>query len=582
MKKIIFLSIGLLLLISSCRQDEIIQTTPEVTVNPGILEDYVPTVIPITSSVDGFVTDESGDPIVGAAVKLATKTTVTNKDGHFAFLNAEMNKAGTLIQVEAPGFFDGSRRFMPVGTGVDRVRIQLLQKVFDQSIDAATGGSVSIPGGTGTIEFKPNGIIDAAGNAYTGMVDIAVKYLDPSEEITSQQMPGDLFGVDQELEERMLATYGMVAVELADDNGNPLNLGENSTATISMPVPSSILGRAPSTIPLWYYNEDYGVWVEEGKATLTNGVYIGEVTHFSWWNCDDPFPSVTLKMTVEDQNGNPLPGYMVSLASIPYGFTHGFTNSQGIVAGLIPSGEVLVARVFACNANVLHTQNIGPFTNALSTVSITVNTSAMSFTSITGTAVCNGAPLNDYLLKVNGTDFSEYVYGSTSNINWDRLYCGTPGSYTAKLVNPSTLEESNSIPVTSGISNNVGTIDACLNNLSNYILLNFDGNTHLLIDSISTGINVFNTNETYIYTYDSQTGISFDFRFDGVTAGSYPAPINDLDISYPSTGYYGNGSMTTNDVTTYTTDKIIGTFSGTVVDNAGTTKPVSVSYDIDR
>jgi len=583
MKKILFFSLAILVLFSSCRKDvnDPSITPPEVIVDPGILVDYEPTVIPVTGSVDGFITDENGDAIQGAQVKLGSQTTVTNEDGHFAFLNKGMNKAGTLIQVTHMGYFDGSRRFIPNTNGVDRVRIQLLQKVFDQSVDAATGGAVSIPGGTGTIDFSANTIVDANGSAYTGTVDIAVKYLDPSAEITSEQMPGDLFGVNEELEERMLATYGMIAVELVDANGNPLNIGANSTATITMPVPASMQGNAPATIPLWSYNEAYGVWVEEGEATLTNGAYVGEVTHFSWWNCDVPTEYVTLTATLTDHNGDPLNGYTIKLISTNFGTGHGTTNSLGVVTGIVPAGEVLTAEILACTLPV-HSQNIGPFTNPFSTVSITANTSTLQKTEIVGTVECNGTLLNDYLMVVSDGNTSQYTYGSSSTINWNRLYCGSGTNYTLKLANPATQEESSIIPITAGALNNIGTVDACQNTLTDYLLLDFDGNSFLVVDSIGV---YGNNNVTSVYAshFDQQSYISLNFTFDGLVAGSYPGTLNGVNIYFNSntSNYNGTGEMTSFDITSYTSTKITGSFSGTVIDNQGVIKPISSSFDLE-
>lgn len=574
MKKLIFLFIGAVILLSSCRPDPIIVTPPDD--DPGILVDYEPTVIPVNGSVDGFVTDENGDAIQGAIIKLGGLSTSTNEDGHFDFLNTDMNQAGTLIRVTAPGYFDGSRRFLPTGNGVDRVRIQLLQKQFDQSLDGAMGGAVSIPGGTGTINFPANGIVDADGDLYTGTVDIAVKYLDPSAEITSQQMPGDLFGVNEDLEERMLATYGMIAVELVDDNGSPLNIGENETATINMPVPASMQGNAPATIPLWSYNEEYGVWVEEGEATLINGSYVGEVTHFSWWNCDVPLEYVALTATLTDQNGDPLKGYTVKLTSSSVGTGYGYTNSHGVVSGIIPAGETLLAEVLACNTS-LHTQNIGPFTNPISTIPLTANASSMPKTSATGTALCNGNPLNNYLVIVTGPSGKDYLYASSPTINWERLYCGNTSNSILEIVNLATQEKSNPISIAAGTQNNIGNVDACQNNLSNYFILDYNGSTYLLSDSIG----VYKNTQTYIDVGDfqGQSVIRLGVSFDGLVAGSYSGSLNDVSISINNTN--ATGQMTSFDVTTYTTDKLIGSFSGTVLDNSGVTVPVSSSFSLD-
>ena len=41
-------------------------------------------------------------------------------------------------------------------------------------------------------------------------------------------------------------------------------------------------------MPLWYFDEQKGMWVEEGVATKQGNQYVGTVNHFTDWNCDIP------------------------------------------------------------------------------------------------------------------------------------------------------------------------------------------------------------------------------------------------------------------------------------------------------
>jgi len=580
MKKITFFLLGILFLLASCQPDEIVPPTtpPEV----GILVDYQPTVAPITGSVDGFITNESGDAVQGAQVKLGNKTTVTNEDGHFVFLNAEMNQSGTLIQVTHAGYFDGSRRFLPADEGVDRVYVQLLQKLFDQSFDGATGGSISIPGGTGTIDFPANSIVAANGDVYTGIVEAAIKYLDPTAASTSHQMPGDLFGVTKDIEERGLSTFGMLNVELEDGNGNPLNIGENASVTITMPVPASMQGDAPTTLPRWYYNEAYGVWVEDSEATLTNGAYVGEVTHFTWWADGTTRDLATMKITLEDQNGDRLAHYPIRLTSSNSSSRVSYSNSLGFVHGHVPEKKTLVAEILICNS-VVSTQNIGPYQPGfVNSETLTVDVSSFPRTELAGIAACNGAPINNSMLVVSHGVFVDYFYYETSALNWDRIHCSSSPNYSIKVVNLATAEESQPVPVTSGIVNNIGVIDACQTSLSEYLIVNYDGNSyHFANDSLN--LQKFASGETRIGAYDFLTTefIGILFSFDGLTAGSYPGLLNDVDfgVNRGSTNFDGDGQMPNFDIITFTSDHIVGSFSGTIVDSNGNTIPISATFD---
>ena len=78
-----------------------------------------------------------------------------------------MNALGTLVTVEKEGYFEGSRRFFPVEGKLSRIKIQLLDKIFDQSFDATTGGNIAIGDGAG-LSGGQDTIIAIGSNAHPG------------------------------------------------------------------------------------------------------------------------------------------------------------------------------------------------------------------------------------------------------------------------------------------------------------------------------------------------------------------------------------------------------------------------------
>ena len=84
-------------------------------------------------------------------------------------------------------------------------------------------------------------------------MQVILHHLDPTDETVNQQMPGMLYAQDLENRERALQTLGMLAVELRGDNGEDLNLAENTTAEITIPLDPTLVPDAPATIPLWYF-----------------------------------------------------------------------------------------------------------------------------------------------------------------------------------------------------------------------------------------------------------------------------------------------------------------------------------------
>ena len=108
-----------------------------------------------------------------------------------------------------------------------------------------------------------------------------------------------------------------------------------------MPLDASMVANAPSQIPLWWFDEDNGYWVEEGEATLQGNAYVGNVSHFSFWNCDVSAGAVDLCINITDQNQNPIAGIYAEIDTQNYGMTGGYSNSNGVVCGWVPENETL-------------------------------------------------------------------------------------------------------------------------------------------------------------------------------------------------------------------------------------------------
>lgn len=575
MKNIGLLSLLLLFVFSSCRKDtndvSVTQKTPDPTV-----EQYVPQVDNITAGVIGFIVDENEMPVADATVKLNNQTLTTDEFGHFFIENITMNALGTLVQVEKGGYFDGSRRFFPTEGGKSRVKIQLLAKNFDDSFDAATGGIVTMNGGA-MVEFTPSSIKTANGDAYTGMVQVATKWMDPSLAATLNQMPGNLQGINEQVEEVALGTYGMIAVELEGAGGEPLNIASGSTATITMPVPASLLSGAPAEIPLWSYNETQGLWVEEAKATLQNGAYVGEVTHFSFWNCDIPMDYINLEMTLVDDNGNPLNNYLVTLTTNgdPLSSGSGYTDQNGIVSGPVPANEVLTMEVLDPCGEVLSTQNIGGFDVDTDLGNVTISGVNVNMTTITGNLLdCSSVPITNGLVIVSFQGQNVYHYTSSSNFSMSFTTCASTIDVEVVGVNMVDLEQSDAVTVPANAETDLGDVNVCGSQLQNYISVTIDGVTAIYESPFANDQN----GTTYISAQSAQGYINFNF--DGTTAGNYDTSnaLGAINNSTLGWNFNNSNSFSTFEVIEYGTN-LVGTASG-VFDDNGTMVDVTCTFNI--
>jgi hypothetical protein len=297
----------------------------------------------INGSVAGQVTDLKDVPISNASVTAGSSVATTDKDGHFIIKNAQLDKDAGFVQVTKPGFFTGSRTFLVNANTVNNVKIQLIPKVVSGIFAASSGGNVNIPGG-GSVNFSTGFINASTGNAYTGNISVSSFYLNPSDQNFSQYMPGDLKGISTSNKEDVLQSFGMVLVEMNDASGNKLQLASGKTATITLPIAAALQASAPSTLPLWYFDDTKGVWKEEGTATKQGNNYVGDVKHFSFWNAGELGLSVKFSATfTRDTSGIAYANKLVTISRPDSTTTNSYTDSTGTVSGLVPANEILTA-----------------------------------------------------------------------------------------------------------------------------------------------------------------------------------------------------------------------------------------------
>lgn len=584
MKKLGLYSLMLLFLFSACRKDVNNVDTTITTPDPTIITEWTQDVNNVPGSVIGFIVDENDEPVAGASIKLGNNTVTTDDFGHFFYTDITLNSLGTYLTAEKAGYFTGSRRFFPKENATSRVKIQLMEKSFDQTLDAQTGGSISI--GTNaitTVDFAPNSFVLSNGDAYTGTVHIAAKYLNPLLNATFEQMPGNLQGVNTLNGEVVLSTYGMIKVEMEGDAGEKLNINSENPADMTMPVPDALIANAPNVIPLWSFDETVGMWAEEGSAELVNGAYVGKLAHFSFWNCDAPFDLIDLDFNLTDDNGNVMDNYHVQIefntSNQWGGVGYGISDSNGDVSGKVPANEELTIRVYSECGDVLFETNVGPFATASSLGTLTVPTTGLQMTTFNGTLLdCNAAPLNDGVVVVTEGNTHYYHYPSNANFSYSRLTCGV-SALSVKGVNMTDLVESNEIAATHGIVNELGNISVCGNQLQNYLSITFDGVTAVFLDMEYNAWNQGGQSSTYMYNQDSLgLGDFVGIGFNGDTVGDYSTD-NFIELIQSSANGWNlqsnnpNGvAFTTFEVTQYG-PSIIGTFSGEVTntDNAGNT-----------
>ncbi len=492
MKKIALLTFMLLTLFA-CRKNIEQDLTSTISIeDPRITTiDYDPAVIEVVATLVGEVYDETGIAVANANVTLDGNNTSTDEKGRFVFKDITMNKLGTYVEVNKSGFFAGSNRFFPDGGSVNYVKITLLDKSNIGTFIASEGAFIANSDDI-SIDFPANSIIDNNGDLYQGIVEVAARWIDPTATNLQEIMPGGLQGlmpggvqgIGNAMEEVALASFGMMAVELEANNGAALNLGNGKKATLSFPVPDELLSNASTEIPLWYFNETFGLWVVEGSATLQGNQYVGEVAHFSFWNCDAPFEITKVCGTILSPTGSPIANAGIKITILSSGTAGwGWTNSDGEFSGKVATNELLEMTVYEnWYCTELLTETLGPIpfnpdTSVCENLGIFTSSNPTGEIDITATILdCASNPVTNGWVEImlSGNVYNYYI-DDGSNFSTTLINCNNQTELTALAGNIDDLMFSNetTYPITNPLD--LGTITACDNLLPEWLTTTVDG-----------------------------------------------------------------------------------------------------------
>lgn len=487
---------------------------------------------PVQGNVTGKVIDNNNNAVAGATVKAGSNTTTTDNRGLFRFNNIQLDKYSAVVTVEKTGFFKAYRVFSASANNTNFVKLKLVPKTLIGSIDAAAGGSVSLPDNS-KITLPASGVVVRSNSqSYTGSVKVYAAPIDPTSADIAQIVPGSFQGTDANNYRVTLTSFGMLAVELEGNSGEQLQIAQGKTAKLRFTIPSSLRSTAPATIPLWSVDETTGLWKQEGSATKGTDYYEGDVSHFSFWNCDVSSQTVFLEMTIVTAEG-PLSHVMVKLTRPNGGSSYGYTDSSGHVGGQVPKNETLTLEILNTCAQAIYTQNVGPFSTNTNLGTITVTLSPINTLQITGSAVnCSNQPVTNgnVLVYFEGHPYNRPITNGNFSLTITRCSNST-GSVEVVAVDNVANQQSSS-PWTGSASTgtiNTGAISACGVSSVSFINYSVDGSNYALNtvtpgDSISTySASGTNQNATIISGFRiSQPNMDISFYTPGAAVGTFP------------------------------------------------------------
>ena len=180
-------------------------------------------------------------------------------------------------RVQKAGYFDSHRLITATDGGVIQTELMMTSMGLEQMSPSTEdlsfqgdGYNVDITGGSFALASQP----------YDGAVSLTSRYIDVCSTNDSQIIEGDLLGRN-EVRSGLLTPYSMVEVILTGESGENLEL--TAPASLSMAIPQVLRSEAPAEAPLFFYDVDQGIWIEDGTAIRVGNNYEAQVDHFTIW-----------------------------------------------------------------------------------------------------------------------------------------------------------------------------------------------------------------------------------------------------------------------------------------------------------
>jgi len=488
---------------------------------------------PVQGSLTGKVVDNNNNAVAGATVKAGNSTATTDSRGLFRFNNIQLDKYSSLVTVEKSGYFKAYRVFSASANNTNFVKLKLLPKTLIGNIDAATGGSVTLTDNSKITLPAGSVVVRSTNQSYSGSIKIYAAIIDPTSTDIAQIVPGSFQGDDANNNRVILRSFGMLAVELEGSSGEKLQITNGKTAKLRFNIPSSLRSSAPSTIPLWSVDETTGLWKEEGSATKGTDYYEGDVSHFSFWNCDVSGQTVYLEMTITTSN-EPLSHVLVKLTRINGASSYGYTDSSGHVGGLVPKNETLTLEVMNTCNQPIYSQSVGPFSSNTNLGTINVTIPPVNTLQITGNAVnCTNQPVTSgsVLVYFEGQLYTRPV-SNTGTFSLTITRCSNSTGSIEVVAVDNTANQQSAAPWTGSASTgtvNTGAVSACGTSTIAYINYTVDG-SNFTINSTTSGDSIVaytanGTNQSNLTVMGFKTGqpnINIWFNSMANAVGTFP------------------------------------------------------------
>lgn len=379
--------------------------------------------------IEGRVTDANMQSLADVIVTAYGQSTTTDDNGNYSFYTNLSNDTRNLVSFSREGYFDNTVGFIQQSGKTSIVNVALIERVLIGSFDNSEGGTVKDDDENMEITFTENSLVKTNGTPFEGEVNIYGTYINPDDENFGDIVPGgDLVAVDENGDDGMLVSFGMIRVEAETNTGEQLQL--NNTVNGCAKIPDAMLADAPEEIPVWVLG---GImWEMIGMATKNGDQYCFTSNTLGTINCD-LFSRTALIKGYLCKEGEEIGEEILKIGQISV-----TTAEDGSFAALVPANKTIKVSSDFGNAT------IGPFEDGevadcvlIGTCSENIDCGSIPIADFTGTPTSGTAPLTVSFTDQSTNDPTSWQWnfgdgGSSTEQNPTHIFT-EEGTYTVQL-----------------------------------------------------------------------------------------------------------------------------------------------------
>jgi len=412
--------------------------------------------------------------------------------------------------------------FAEMAIGLNEEQIDLSNNILLQPVQAEISFDPTIENNLSVedfvlVELPANSLQRADGALATGLVNAELTIINPAIDINL--MPGEMITKDVNGEIKPIESFGAITVTFEDADGVELNLTENMQAKINIPA----VGELDGTVPLYYFDNNSGLWIEEGQVELVSGpqgnYYSGMVSHFTTWNADRIYETIFINGCIEDKDQNRLEGVQINSEGRDYiGSSSAVTDENGDFS--IPA---------KMNSTVLISSSAGIQSRTFSID--TFNTDITLSECVVLNEAFTKIKLNWGLMP---TDLDSHLWGpSSTNGEQFHIYFGNEQVIVNDVVMFLDVDD-----VTSYGPEVISIPEFALPGTYSYKVHNYSGTPE--IDSDTTKVELLIDDRRYVFTPPSEGADEMWHVFDLIVSEVGNVQVNKVDIFEPYYFYSSN------------------------------------------